>query len=164
VTASDAGTLFWDGRAEWNIAGSVYDYTTVECTKYPINRLATSQDVFDEDPKFYQILDSEADVERLLDNAHDDVLASIAEKAPDLRARVFTGSIEFTRATVFAFLRNWYRRQASDEALRLFDRYQTAFDGELARICTIVARDANQDGVVEGEERMSFRTVTLRRG
>lgn len=164
VPAANASTLFWDGRAEWNIDGAgVTDYTAVECGKYPLRRLATAQDMADIEPQLYNLIDSEASLERLLDLAFERVLSRVATMAPDMRTRVFTGSSEFRHCTALMAWTLFYMRQRGPEAQGLYERFGKELDGELARICQVVPRDADQDGTVEIDEKASVRTVRLRR-
>jgi len=162
INSAIANSLWWDGRAEWNIDGSVY-YTAVECTKYPIDRLATVQDLFDIEPALYDMLDDEADIERLLDLGHQEVLKRIAKASPDMRARVFTGSMEFKSATALASLYIFHRRRATEESRQLAETYKLDLATEIDSICVVVPRDADQDGVIEPDERINPRTVKISR-
>jgi prepilin-type processing-associated H-X9-DG protein len=81
VNAQVANALWWDGHAEWNLGGTL-DYTAVNCTRYPMTRRASSQDLFDLEPKLSDVLDGEQDVERLLDLAHDHVMGEIGKVSP----------------------------------------------------------------------------------
>ena len=163
VNAAVANTPWWDGRAEWNIDGTIQHYTAVECTKYPLVRLATAQDLFDIEPKIYHLLDDEADIERLLDLGMEQVLKRVALSAPDLRARVYTGSMEFRHATALAALSLYYMRQPGEMAKDMWTRYREELEKEIQAICQVVPRDANQDGTMTADERPSVRTVVLRR-
>ena len=162
INSAVAGDLWWDGRCEWIIDG-VKQFTAVECTKYPLDRLATVQDILDIEYSFYHLKDEELDVERLLDSALGDVLARIAVKSPDLRTRVFPASSEFRRVTALGALRMFYMRQRGEDARELFERYSGELIAEIDRICGTVPRDADQDGVIEPGDRVSFRSVRLER-
>jgi len=162
VNAAVAGTLFWDGRCEWIVDGKKY-FTAVECTKYPLDRLATIQDILDIEPSFYHLADEELDVDRLLDLALSDVLKRIAAKSPDLRTRVYPASTEFRHATALAALRMFYMRQRGDDASVLFERYSDVLKGELDRLCGVLPRDADQDGVIEPGEKTNMRSVRVGR-
>lgn len=161
VNAEAANTLWWDGRAEWNVlwsnGTSVHKYTAVECTRYPNARMASVQDVYDCDPMFRP--GREVDVERLLDNAHEMVLSEIAARAPDQRARVFTGSMEFRRVTAAAAMYLHHLPRSGDGR----ETWWTEFERRLESVVTTTPRDADQDGEVEASERMSTRVVRARR-
>lgn len=161
VNAAEANSLFWAGRAEWNIDSNYYDCTAIHCTKYPMRRLATAQDIFDEEPKFNALKDAEIDVERQLDLAHDEVMSRIAASAPDQRAHVFTASHEFNKATVYAFLWWLYGRTKGDEARAQAKHYEEKLTAEINRIVPALPRDADQDGAVTRTEQYSPRSVKL---
>lgn len=163
VNAATATDLFWDGRVIWNIDGTK-NYTSIECTKYPLERLATSNDLADLEPKIYDVLDSESDVERLLDIGHQHVLKQIAVKAPDLRARVFVGSMAFKTATAYAALMIHYGRRGNDSAREQASYYEKMLNKEIDAVTITTPRDADQDEDIEESERMSMRTVKLYRG
>lgn len=158
VAAAYANVLWWDGRAEWNIDGATH-YTSVECTKYPITRLASAQDLFDLEPKLFDVIDRETDVERWLDNAHEMVMGEISKTAPDQRARVFTGSMEFKSVTAAAALYLHYMRRGSD----MRETWWSEFERRLGSVVTTTPRDPNQDGTIELGGRISLGTVPLRR-
>ena len=160
VTAAQANAIWWDGRAQWVIdsAAAVSLFTSVECTKYPLARNATVQDLYAEHPKLFQIMDVETDLERLLDLAHEDVLTRIGAKA---RCRVFAGSTQYNRAVVYLAISNIYRRQASDDGTRLFERYRAEAEAEIERIVAIVPRDSDQDAAIEASDQMSYRNLKL---
>jgi hypothetical protein len=162
VNSNIASSFWWDGRAEWNIDGELF-YSACECTQYPMQRLATSQDLFDIEPKIYHMIDDEADIERLLDLGMDQVLSRLAAIAPDIRARVYPGTTEFRHATALAALYIWYMRQPGDVAKDLFERYRAELDAEVNRVCVTTPRDANQDGIISQNERISGRSGALRR-
>ena len=135
----------------------------IECTKYPLHRLATAQDIFDIEPKLYHLLDNEADIERLLDLGMEQTLRRIALRSPDLRTRVYTASMEFKHATALAALMMYYLRQPGDAAKDMWTRYQQECGNEVDGICQILPRDADQDGVIEADERIGAHSITLRR-
>lgn len=157
-----ANSLWWDGHAEWNVDGERY-YTAVDCTRYPMQRHASAQDLFDVEPQLAEVLEAETDVERLLDNAHDFVLMEVAKAAPDRRARVFPGSSEFATCTALAAMYLHYRRRADDPAQRLADRYRSDMASALEGVVQVTPRDADQDRDIEAEDRMSMRSVRLSR-
>lgn len=163
ANSTDANTLFWDGYVDWNIDGQVSHHSALECTKYPMQRVSTVQDVLDEEPMFYHLYDPKMDIERTLDLAHQDVLSRIAAKSPFARARVFPGSPEFVQAEVFAFLERLYRRRPGEDARRLREQYERKLSDEIERVCGIVPRDADQDGKVEATERLGWGTIRIRR-
>lgn len=162
INAQVSNTLFWDGRCEWLVDGVKY-FTGVECTKYPLQNLATEQDILDIEPSWYHLKDDEVDTARLLDLGLSHVLKRIAVKAPDLRTRVFPASMAFRHVTALAALRQFFMRQRGEEARDLFERYTGELEAEIDRICGVTARDADQDGVVEPDERVSMRNIRLSR-
>jgi hypothetical protein len=153
-----SNALWWDGRCEWNIDDTYY-YTAVDCVRYPLQRLASAQDLADDEPKIADMIDSGVDVERWLDSAHELVLGEIAKRAPDQRARVFTGSMEFRSVTAAAamYLHYLRRRDASDER----ETWLKEIERRLGAVVALVPRDADQDGAIEPDERMSTRSVLL---
>lgn len=161
VNSAIANTLWFDGRAEWNVTWSngtsVYEFSSVECGRYPNKRMATIQDLYDCEPLFRP--SREVDVERLLDTAHEMVLAEIAKHAPDQRARTFTGSMEFRRATAAAAMYLYYLPRGGESK----DAWYQEFERRLASAVTTTPRDADQDGTIEADERFSMRTVPIRR-
>lgn len=164
VSALEADDIFFDGRAEWNLAWSNGDtstvFTAVECGKYPNHRLATIQDILDCEPNFALIVEREADPERLLDGAHMTVLEEIAKASPDGRARTFTGSMAFRRATAAAALFHYYQPRSSEEKM---ETWWNEFQRRLIALVAVVPRDADQDGVVAADEKFSMGSVRLRR-
>jgi hypothetical protein len=163
VNSAVANTLWWDGYAEWNIDGTL-DYTSVECTRYPLTRRASAQDLFDVEPLLSDVLDSEQDVERFLDAAHNMVLGEIGKMAPDQRVRVMPASSSFRTATALAAMYMHYRRRGSDEAREVSERYLKDMKRELDSITATNPRDADQDQDIELDEAISAHTTRLRRG
>jgi hypothetical protein len=162
VPSSSANSLWWDGRASWNVDGETH-YTAVECTKYPIDRSTFTQKLYDVEPKAYDILPPESDIDRFLDRGLEYVLKQIAKISPDLRTRVYTGSMEFNEATALASWYLFYRYRKGEEARMLAENYKQDLDSEIASICAVTPRDADQDGYIESDERVSARTVRVRR-
>jgi hypothetical protein len=162
-----ANSLFWDGRAEFNVrwadANTSLVPVAIECTRYPMTRTATAQDMIDLEPDLYHILSAYEDIERALDDAHEFVLMEIAKAAPDMRARVFTGSVEFARVTALAAAYLRYATKPGAVATEQADKFKGLFDQYLAGVVLTTPRDANQDKVIEGNERMSSRTVRIYR-
>ena len=163
VNSDVASKLWWDGRAEWTIDGTERAYTACECTKYPLDMSAapSEQDLFDEEPQLYNILDSEVDVYRVRELALQEVLKRLASASKDLRARVYPGSMAFRRAGVMAAMMAVYRRQRGQEAADLYERYKAELDAEISVICQATPKDSDQDGVVEENEKSSYSTVQL---
>lgn len=162
VSAANANTLFWEGRIEWYSNGVLKHVSAVECSKYPLNRLATLQDVFDENPKTRNMLPDDIDMKRLLDLAHEDVLTTIA--AVD-KVRILTASgRELSRAVVLQFWKNYYRRDTSDDGERLYQRYDNELNNEIKKITAILPADKNQDGVISANENIRMKNVRLSRG
>ena len=160
VSAAAADSLFFDGRCIWTLDNAVAHYTSVECTRYPLARLATTEDLYREDPLFMHVLEDEADSDQLLDAGHEHVLSRIGAK---MRARVFVGSSEFKRAAALAALTTYYRAQPSESGRELYTRYGTELEAEIARLCAVVPRDENQDGEIEASEQRGYRSVRLMR-
>jgi hypothetical protein len=160
ISASEASSVWWDGRVKWTIDGIVH-FTAVECTKYPLTRHAGLSDLRAENPKIHDMLDAEEDVEETLDLAHESVLSKIGARA---RARVFPGSTEFTRAVVLTWWEAFWRRLEGDSAQNMLNRYERESAEEIARVAATAPRDENQDGVVSAEERFSMATVPISRG
>jgi prepilin-type processing-associated H-X9-DG protein len=151
-----ANTLFFDGHIDINIdGGTSFVQTAVECTKYPLTNLCTTQDLFDIEPALYQLLDDDTDLERWKDVASQYVLSRIATSSPDLRARVFPGSSEFAHATALAAMMYLYGRQHGDEADEMYKRYKDRLDSEIARVSQTTPRDTDQDSSIELNERIS---------
>jgi len=161
--ATDAGMAFWDGHLDWNLAGVIEEQSCFECTEFFNVRRATVQDLYDEDPQFYSLWDPKMDLERALDLAHDDVLSFVATKPADQRARVVPASREFIKATVFQFFHRLYRPRAGNDNAELAKSYRAQTIEEIDRMCLILPRDADQDGVVEVSEKIAHGTVRLRR-
>lgn len=162
VPAASANAAFWDGRMELNIdGGSSFVSTSVECTKYPIARHATVQNLFDEQSSLYHQSMREQDWERALDRGLEEVLKRIAKADPDLRARVYPAAQEIIDATVYATLMAFYRRSGADDATALYERYRKELQAEIENFCGTTPGDRNQDGVVSADERVTPRTVRL---
>ena len=159
VLAADADTLFWDGIATWYNNSVWYAQTPVECTRYPLFRLTTLQDVWDECPQLRDLLSPNDDPERLLKLAHEDVLTTIS--AIDKATVFFASGKEIARAVVFQFLVNYYRHEAQESSEILYNRYQMALAEEIKKVVSILPRDADQDGVVESNERMRANFIRM---
>ncbi len=161
VPSNVANCLWWDGYAQWNIDGSVQQYTSVECTTYPLKRLASSVDMSDIEPKMYYIIDTEADVERLLDLGHEEVLKRIGQMAPDQRVRVMPSSEEWRHASALAAWWFFYAGKPGADAKDLAERYNERLEAEIKRIIPLTPRDADQDGTIEEDEKFSTRSRKL---
>lgn len=160
IPAANASTLFFDGRVRWEIDnGASIQWSGLECTRYPLNRVCTEQDLYEVNPGFYALLSAEEDIDTALDAAHEHVLGMLSARG---RARVYPASTEFTRAVALAFARNHYRHQASDSAKVLFDRYSAELSDEMSKMENALGADEDQDGdITEGEQRSSrsFRMI-----
>jgi hypothetical protein len=55
----------------------------------------------------------------------------------------------------------FYRRQPGDEANQLYERYRDALNEELEGVMQTTPRDADQDRVIEEDERISGTTIGL---
>lgn len=151
-----ANVLFWDGHLDINIdGGSSFVHTSVECTKYPVTSLCTTQDLFAIEPALYQMLDDDADLEQWKNIASQYVLSRIATSSPDLRVRVYPGSAEFSHATALAAMMMLYGRQHGDEAGEMYQRYKERLDSEISRVSQTTPRDTDQDADIEPGERIS---------
>ena len=151
-----ANVLWFDGHIDINIdGGSSFVQTSVECTKYPLTSLVTVQDVYAIEPALYQMLDDDADIEQWKNIASQYVMSRIAVSSPDLRARVFPGSSEFSHATALAMMMFLYGRQHGDEAKEMYDRYKDRLDSEINRVSQTTPRDTDQDSTIELNERIS---------
>lgn len=155
VNAASSNALFFDGRARWEVNGDTLYWTGVECTKYPLRRVANEQTILALHPQFASVLEAEADPENALDAAHDHVLLALGANG---RTRVFPGSTEFINATALALARNHYRHQSSAAAKELYERYAAELDKELERLMASIVPDNDQDGAVSLDERRSFST------
>lgn len=164
VSAALAGTRFWDGRLEWTVdSGAPYVQPCI-CTSYRWYRSASAADWYDEEPKLYDVLDSEYDVERHLDLALADVIKRIGTRE---RGRVwnYIGPDSFRDATILAAQRRLYRRTSGEESRELYERYTSELSDELERVMSSVAwRDANQDGAVDEAEQPTYRSIRMLRG
>lgn len=158
VSASNASTLFWDGRVSWVLDNSLYAYTAVECTRYPLVRIATEQDLYDEFPDLDQMLSESDDVDALLNIAHEEVMSRIGGRT---RVRTRPGSTEFKKATVFSFASALFRRRPGESADQLYKRYREELNNEITRIMETVPVDADQDGSIDQDDKRSSRTVQL---
>ena len=161
VPAASANVLFFDGRAILYSAGVYYMQIPVECTRYPLFRLATLQDIWDEHPQLRDILSNNDDPERLLNLAHNDVMTQI--EAID-RSRCFMASgAELARAVTYQFLSNYYRHQASESGSALYDRYKSEAIEEIKRVASVLPRDPNMNESIQPGEKMSFNSMRVRR-
>lgn len=159
VSATNASASFWDGRVRWELDGAL-QYTGVECTKYPLNRVTTEQDILDVNPQFGALLAAEEDPNTALDAAHAYVLEVLGQRG---RARCYPASSEFAQAVALAFARNHYRAQSSDVAEKMYERFAVEFNDAMARLAATLANDEDQDGVVEAEEKRSMMSFRIER-
>jgi len=163
VTAAQAATKFWDGRLKWVIDTSTIRYQDAIVTEYAFYRSASEQTLFDEEPKLYELIDTEHDVDRLLDDGLAEVIIRINAMTQG-RAWTYTGPTQFTAANVFASLMMLYRRRGGDVSEQLYERYKTALKDELTLITAAAPRDTDQDGVIEAGEQASRGSGLIRRG
>ena len=162
VNSSTAGTLFWDGHAEWNIDGSVFDKTAVCCTKYPMWAVyPTDQDLLDVVPLLQREAPDEVDMERLRRLGADRTMAFIASIAPDLRAETFAGSDSFKHASCLFAAMIYFMSQRGDENRELYERYKKEAEEEVNRMVLVSPRDADGDGTVEEDERISGYSIRI---
>ena len=158
VNAASAASTFWDGRARWEVDSNAVYWTGVECSKYPLRRVANEQTLLAIHPQFAAVLEAEADPDAALDAAHDHVLLALGAAG---RARVYPGSTEFCNATALALARNHYRHQSSAAAKELFDRYSAELDKEIERLMASIIPDDDQSGAVDANEKRSYSTFHL---
>lgn len=159
VTAAEAAETFWDGRVKWTVDG-VIKWTALECTLYPLDRVADAQDLFDENPKVADVVDTEEEMERSLDAAHRHVLSLIGARG---RARVFPGSDAFIVCTALAWWKRHYRPLKGEANKEMYDRYRAELVEEISRTVETTPRDLNQDGIITESEKMSFSSIPLAR-
>lgn len=161
INATQASSLFFDGHCEWNIDGSVSDYTAVECTRYPMRRHATVDDVLSVESAWFELKDPALDIEAWLDLAHMRVLRDIGAASNEMRTRVFPASDSFRHATALAALVLFYMRQPGAEQQELYRTFKAELRDELGKLVGQLPRDANQDGVASANERQSMGSVRL---
>jgi hypothetical protein len=161
VSAANATPLGWDMRAAWSLEGTLTLYTAVECTKYPLDRMATEQDCADECPDFAQVISGNDDTSALLDSAHERVLSRIGGRA---RVRVYPGSEAFILATALAVMVRLYRPRPGAAAQQLYDRYRQELQEVIDEMQNWAPRDTDQDGIIEEAEQISTRTGRIYRG
>jgi len=162
VNSATANSLWWDGHAEWNLDGSVYDKTAVHCTKYPMRAVyPTDQEVLDVIPTLARGKPEQIDMERLRRKAADRVMSLITSLAPDQRAHTFAGSDSFRHAAALMAAMLYYMPQRGEENRELYDRFREEAETEVKRMVLAVPRDADQDGDVEADERISPMTIRL---
>ena len=159
ISAAQAAMTFWDGRVKWTVDG-VIKWTALECTLYPLDRVADAQDLFDENPKVADVVDTEEEQERGLDAAHRHVLSLIGARG---RARVFPGSDAFIVCTSLAWWKRHYRPLKGEINREMYERYRAELDSEIARTVETTPRDLNQDGVITEAEKMSFSSIPVAR-
>lgn len=168
VSATQAATLFWDGRLEWLVddgeATEALYHQPAICAKYELVRFADEADWFDEEPLLYDILDPNSSPDRQLQRAWDDVAGRLASLTSG-RAWTYVGATSFIRATIYAAQVGLYRRQSGDGARELYERYQAELQSEIEKVVAGTAwRDENQDGAIGGSEQRSGRSMRLIRG
>ena len=162
VNAATANKLWWDGWAEWNIDGSVYDKTAVSCTKYPMRAvLPTDQELMDVIPMLQKGAPSEVDMERLRSKGADRVMSMLASIAPDQRAYTFVGSDSFKHAAALFAAMLYYMPQRGEENRELYERFKAEAEMEVNRMVVSTPRDADQDGTIEADEQVSPATIRL---
>jgi hypothetical protein len=169
VTAAQAAVAFFDGWLEWilTVGGSpVHRTDTVVCTKYPLSRVATAQDLYEEEPMIRTLLASGEDVERLLDLAFEDVIKKVAMSVSGL---VFTyaGNEQFRQATIYAAMMRRYRRQpgvADSISENMIERYSRSLTNELQSVLTYLPRDEDSDEIFEDHEKKSISSARIYRG
>lgn len=159
IAGASVPSLFWDGTVRWLIdGGTIVDDSMVEVVKHPLYRRATYYDVVQAFSKVADLMDSEDNIEDMLDTAHGDLLMGLGGHG---RARIFPGSPEFARATAFKLLENKFREVRGAEDMET--RYRDAYNAQMELIMAALPQDRNQDGNVEAEEQRGWRNVSLSR-
>jgi len=162
VNSTTAGTLWWDGHAEWNIDGSVFDKTGVCCTKYPMwSVYPPDQELLDVIPLLARGKPDEVDLPRLRRLGTDRAMSHIASLAPDLRAETFAGSDSFRHASCLFAGQIYFMSQRGEENRELYDRYKREAEEEINRMVLVSPRDANLDGSVDEDERISPTSIRI---
>jgi|FLOH01.1.fsa_nt_gi hypothetical protein len=162
VNASIAGTKFWDGHAEWNIDGSVYDMTAVCCATAPMKAvLPTDDDLRAVLPMLQRGLPAEVDLEQLRELGHDRVMSRLSALAPDQRPQTFYGSSSFRHASALAAAMIYYMPQRGEENRELYERFRVDFEREVDQMVLTSPRDANQNGQIEADERISPTSIRI---
>lgn len=160
MSAAECDELWADGRAEWSLDGSLTDIGAVECTKYPVRRLASEQDLFREHPRINQLMGDTVDSGALLDDAFEMVLSDIGKRG---RMYLMTGGPEFVNATRKAAMLLILDDRGSEEAEILYQRKLRQYHDELARLMAMVPQDTDQDGIIEQHEQASLRSFEIHR-
>lgn len=162
VSSSEASQTFWFGFCEWYNNGTFYAQTSLCCTKQPLFLMTGVQDLIDHDADFLRKISPEADVNRMLDVGFQDVIRQLDSKD---QARVFRASgNEFSKAIAYAVFRNHYMSKNSPEEMELYNRYDKAFQIEVALAINGLPKDTDEDGITrEADETPSFFSIRLTR-
>jgi hypothetical protein len=162
ANATTASKLWWDGHAEINIDGSVFDKIAVCCAKAPMSSvLPTDDDLRAVIPLFGRGVPTEVDIEQLLELGHDRVMSRLSALAPDQRPQTFYGSAGFRHASALASAMIYYMSQRGEENKDLYERFRLDFEREVDQMVLTMPRDANQDGKIAEDERISGATIRL---
>ena len=163
VLAAAANSLFWHGYCTWYSAGAVYAHTPLCCTKQPLFRMTTQEDVLRFDPAFHHKIDAAFDLNSALDDAWNDVIRVIQTRGQ--AAHLFRASgHEFTKAVIMRFFANFYMSRISENENTLYDRYKELAKSELDLAVTTLPRDVDEDGITNsGDELFTTRTIDILR-
>lgn len=158
LDATEAGSLWWDGWARFTLdSGEVYSVACC-CTKYPIARTATAEDLRALVPFVADLFDAGDDVEALLDAAHEQVLLDIETRD---RVHTFVGGHGFARAVAYHLLAAKHEPDASDAGTTLWERYTKQRKNAIEAAVASTPRDADQDGTPARSEAISTRSRRL---
>ena len=166
VSAAEAAAEFFGGWLNWKLTvggAELHRNDTAICTKYPITRSATVQDLLEEEPLIRDLKASTEDLERLLDLAHEDIVKKLATPVSGL---VFTyvGPEQFRTATVLQALHRRYRRQPGEMAKEMSERYSMLVGQEIQGMLTMQPRDEDGDEIFRESEKKSWRSARIYRG
>jgi len=161
IGANNITSTFFDGRCRWELSSNAIAYSGVECTLYPLARVATELDLAEINPQFAQLLAGEEDPDAALDAAHEYVLEQLGKRG---RARTYPASAEFSRCVALAFARNHYLGQSTETAAREFEKYSKECGEAIATIMANLTPDENQSGTIEADEMKSANSILVERG
>lgn len=161
IGANNITSTFFDGRSRWELSSNSVSYTGVECTLYPLARVATEIDLAAVNSQFAQLLAAEEDPETALDSAHEYVLEQLGKRG---RARTYPASAEFSRCVALAFARNHYLGQSTETAAREFEKYGKELGEAIATVMANLTPDEDQDAEIEADEQKSANSILVERG
>lgn len=160
VSAAEAVGQFWDGRVTWYVDDVPTYHQLVTSTKYPMARLATLQNLYDEIPKLKDHLDKETDAERLLERGMNEIIDRLSQP---LEGRVWS----FTAADQFIELNSMAAAYLHYRSIRDFEsksEYDSDITAKLRQKMSLIPRDADGDGAISKNERRSYSSAPRNRG